>query len=141
VQNNNGEINFNGHQIYFIMPPDIELMPSNVILFELIYLSSKSSSEDICMGWGAFPMVNGDFQINEGKFKVPMINGVIDYEIDAFKSIESKFRRNIDEWLCNLYIEVKKIDLVDFKQYESKISFKTHVCSKHKKKSLAKKTS
>jgi hypothetical protein len=56
-----GELNFKGHQIYFIMPPDIELMPSNVIIFELIYLSSKDSSEDICMGWGAFPMVNGDF--------------------------------------------------------------------------------
>lgn len=77
------------------------------------------------MGWGAFPIVNGDFQINEGKFKVPMINGPIDYQTDAFKNIESKFRRNVDEWLCNLYIDVKKIDLVDFHQYESKICFTT----------------
>ena len=43
-----------------------------------------------------------------------MINGPIDYQMDAFKNIEAKFRRNVDEWLCNLYIDVKKIDLVDF---------------------------
>ena len=107
------------------MPPDIELIPSNVMIFELVYLSSKSSSDDITMGWGAFPIVNGDFQINQGKFKVPLINGPIDYQTDAFKNIESKFRRNVDEWLCNLYIDVKKIDLIDFHQYESKICFTT----------------
>jgi len=24
------------------------------------------------MGWGALPIVNGDFEINTGKFKVPL---------------------------------------------------------------------
>ena len=120
-----GELNFKGHQIYFIMPPDIELLPSNVMIFELVYLSSKSSSEDITMGWGAFPLVNGEFQLNVGKFKVPLLEGPIDYRIDAFKGIEQCYKRNIDEWLCNLYIEVKKIDMVDFKQYESKVTFRT----------------
>ena len=86
------------------MPPDIELLPSNVILFELVYLSNKDGSDDITMGWGAFPIVNGDFQINEGKFKVPLIYGSVDYKVDAFQAIEDKYRRNIDEWLCNLYI-------------------------------------
>ena len=67
------------------------------------------------MGWGAFPLVNGDFKINEGKFKVPLMHGEIDYNIDAFKSIEGKYRRNIDEWLCNCYMEIKKIELHDFR--------------------------
>ena len=31
--------------------------------------------------------------------------------------------RNIDEWLCNLYIEVKKIELFDFRYHEEKIEF------------------
>lgn len=31
--------------------------------------------------------------------------------------------RNIDEWLCNLYIEVKKIELFDFRFHEEKIEF------------------
>jgi len=61
--------------------------------------------------------------VNTGKFKVPMIHGQIDYLVDAFKMIEQKYKRNIDEWLCNLYVEIKKIELNDFKEYESKICF------------------
>jgi len=34
------ELNFNGHQIYFVIPPNENIAPSNVILFELIWLSS-----------------------------------------------------------------------------------------------------
>ena len=93
------------------------------MIFELVYLSNKSSSEDVTVGWGAFPIVNGEFEINTGKFKIPLIYGAIDYKVDSFKNIEAKYRRNIDEWLCNLYVEIKKIDMVDFKPYESKICF------------------
>lgn len=62
-----------------------------------------------------------------------MINGGIDYTIDTFKKIESKYKRNIDEWLCNLYIEVKNIDLVDFHPYQSQICFKRENKKKKKK--------
>lgn len=31
--------------------------------------------------------------------------------------------RNIDEWLCNLYIEVKKIELFDFREHNETINF------------------
>ena len=44
---------------------------SFLFLFELIGMSSQTTAEDYIMAWGAFPLVNGDFQINKGKFKVP----------------------------------------------------------------------
>lgn len=50
---------------------------------------------------------------------------MIDYDIDAFTMIEDKYRRNLDEWLCNLYIDIKKIELNDFKEYETNIVFST----------------
>jgi len=31
------------------------------------------------------------------------------------------YKRNLDSWLCNLYIDVRKIDLVDFKVHYEKI--------------------
>ena len=117
-------MNFNGHKLYYMLPPSLSLLPSNVILFEIVYLSSKNDiTKDIVVGWGAFPIVNGDFEINTGKFKVPMLYGKIDFDTNKFKDIEKKYMKNIDEWLCNLYIQVKKIELFDFRFHEEKIEF------------------
>jgi hypothetical protein len=106
-----------------MLPPSSALNPANVILFEILYLSSKNTTADVCLGWGAFPIVNGDFEINTGKFKLPLLYGGIDWDTNKFKDIENKYMRNIDEWLCNLYIEVKKVELFDFRYHEEKIEF------------------
>ena len=118
-----GTMDFNGHKLYYMLPPSSSLAPSNVIIFELVYLSSKNTSRDVVIGWGAFPIVNGEFQINSGKFKLPILYGSVDFDTNKFKDIEQKYMRNIDEWLCNLYIEVKKIELFDFRFHEEKIEF------------------
>ena len=125
AENREKEINFKAHQIYFVLPPDPELLPSNVIIFELVNLSCESTSHDTVLGWGCYPIVNGEFQINEGKFKIPLLRGSCQYECDSFKNIEEIYRRNVDEWLCNLYVEIRKRELVDFKEYESRICFTT----------------
>ena len=82
------EMKFNGHKIYFIVPPNLYLVPSNVIIFEVVWLSSQTSNSDTIVAWGAFPLVNGDFLINEGKFKVPLLNGEMDFDTNKFKDIE-----------------------------------------------------
>ena len=58
------EMIYDGYKMYFIVPPNLYLEPSNVILFELVWLSSQTTSTDYVLGWGAFPLVNGDFEIN-----------------------------------------------------------------------------
>lgn len=117
------QMDFNGHKLYYMLPPSMSLLPSNVIIFELVYLSSKNSLKDVVVGWGAFPIVNGEFQINTGKFKLPLLYGSVDWSTNKFKDIEKKYMRNIDEWLCNLYIQVKKVELYDFRFHEEKIEF------------------
>lgn len=120
----NPNMDFHGHKLYYMLPPSMSLLPSNVIMFELVYLSSKEDiTQDKVIGWGAFPIVNGEFEINHGKFKVPMLTGPIDFDTNKFKDIEKKYMKNIDEWLCNLYIQVKKIELFDFRFHEEKIEF------------------
>ena len=120
----NANMDFGGHKLYYMLPPSLSLLPSNIIMFEIVYLSSKEDiTKDIVVGWGAFPIVNGDFEINTGKFKVPILYGKIDFSTNKFKDIEKKYYRNIDEWLCNLYIQVKKIELFDFRYHEEKIEF------------------
>lgn len=89
----------------------------------MVYLSSKETTDDVIMGWGAFPVVNGNFEINTGKWKVPFLYGNVDFSTNKFKDVEQKYMRNIDEWLCNMYIEVKKIELFDFRDHSENISF------------------
>ena len=54
---------------------------------------------------------------------MPILYGNIDFDTNKFKDIEKKYMKNIDEWLCNLYIQVKKIELFDFRYHEEKIEF------------------
>ena len=76
----NPNMDFGGHKLYYMLPPSLSLLPSNVIMFEIVYLSSKEDiTKDIVVGWGAFPIVNGDLEINTGKFIVPILYGMIDF--------------------------------------------------------------
>lgn len=115
------EMNYDGYKMYFIVPPNLYLEPSNVVIFELIWLSSQTTNRDCIVGWGAFPLVNGDFEINQGRFKLPLLNGGIDFTSNKFKDIEKKYIRNIDEWLANLYIDVRTFEVIGFQMHHEKI--------------------
>jgi len=117
------QLDFNGHRLYYMLPPSHFLKPANVVFFEIINLSSKNSCQDEIVAWGALPIVNGEFELNTGKFKIPMLVGSPIWTANKFKDIEARYRRNIDEWLCNLYVEVKKVELFDFRMHAEKIEF------------------
>lgn len=40
---------------------------------------------------------------------------------NKFKDIEKKYIRNIDEWLGNVYIDVRKFELIGFQMHHEKI--------------------
>ena len=66
------ELFFDDH-LNILVPPNIQ--PSNILLFELILLASDTVPKDYVVGWGVFPLVNSEFTLNEGKFKLPMLFG------------------------------------------------------------------
>jgi len=45
----------------------------------------------------------------------------VDYSSNKFKDIEKKYIRNVDEWLANLYIEVKTFELIGFHMHHEKV--------------------
>ena len=97
-------------KLYFMSPPEILLQPNYVLTFELILLDyNQASAEDRVYAWGAFPLINFDLRINEGKFKLPVILGSYTRSVDKFKEIEGKIKRNIDEWVGNLYITIRTL--------------------------------
>jgi len=60
-------------------------------------------------------LLNSDFKLNEGKYKVPLLFGEVDPDLDRFVMIEDKMKEDIDSWLANLYFELEKVNLMDLK--------------------------
>jgi hypothetical protein len=99
--------------ITLLVPPTIE--PSNILLFELILLQSDTVPKDYVVSWGVFPLVNSEFELNQGKFKVPMLFGGMNLQFDKFGRLEEQYKNDLDNWLCNLYFEVERIKLSEIK--------------------------
>jgi len=60
-------------------------------------------------------MLNSDFGINEGKFKIPLLFGEVDPDLDRFIMMEDFIKKDLDHWLANLYFELEKVNLMDIK--------------------------
>lgn len=92
-----------------ILAPSVdELHPTMVYTFELFLKKNVQTDAHRVIAYGTFPVCNSAFDIAEGKFKVPLIRGEIDLSMDKFADIDRLYRRNIDEWLCNLYFSIQK---------------------------------
>jgi hypothetical protein len=80
-----------------------------------VLLKSETVPKDYIVGWGVFPLMNSDFSLNEGKFKVPLLFGGVNPTIDKYMKIEKEIMRDLDTWIANLYFEIEKINLIDIK--------------------------
>ena len=92
-----------------------KLESTNVLQFQLILLESDIVPKDYVVGWGVFPLLNSGFQLNEGRFKVPLLFGNVKPEFDKFKRIEKEMMADLDNWISNLYFEIEKVNLMDIK--------------------------
>lgn len=99
--------------ISVLVPPQCQT--TNVLLFQLILLESEVVPKDYTVGWGVFPIVNSQFNVNEGKFKCPMLFGNVDPNLDRFELIERKMMKDLDNWTANVYFEVERVKLMDLK--------------------------
>ena len=115
--------------INVLIPPEPE--SSNVLWFELILLESAVIPKDYVVGWGVFPLLNSDFQLNEGKFKCPLLFGNVNLNISMFSEIEKLMIKDLDNWLCNLYFEIEKVNLMDIKADDKQIFFRSQLKKMH----------
>ncbi|KAL8269232.1 hypothetical protein Esti_006841 [Eimeria stiedai] len=61
------------------------------------------------VGWGVFPMVDSDFRLIDGHFKVPLLRGSVDPNVRRFIEVEETVRKSLDSWLCNLYFRCQPL--------------------------------
>ncbi len=98
--------------VRLFVPSQAEIRPAMAVQFELFLLKSKDYTNDQVLGWGAFPLIDSNFELSSGKFKVPMLFGPVDAERSKYRDIESAYRDDIDAWLANLYFVVQRRDLL-----------------------------
>lgn len=106
------DIEFND-TICVMLPPELET--TNCLQFQLVLLKSENIVKDYVIGWGVFPLLNSDFALNEGKFKIPLLFGGVSPTVDKYAKIERSIMTDIDAWISNLYFEIEKINLMDIK--------------------------
>uniref|UniRef100_A0A8C6WMW9 Uncharacterized protein n=1 Tax=Neogobius melanostomus TaxID=47308 RepID=A0A8C6WMW9_9GOBI len=89
-----------------VLPAPTQVVPSMVLVFELVALPGHGSHVSSVLGWGAFPVCGPSFSLIQGKFKTPLLRGEPFGHLDQFKKIESLISSDLDHWLCNLYFQV-----------------------------------
>ncbi|RLN14933.1 hypothetical protein BBJ28_00000897 [Nothophytophthora sp. Chile5] len=124
--------------MFVVCPPEVELRPGNALVFELFLLSQATATAyaggsaspmlrrrrrrggqsleqtaaqqtDHVVAWGALPLSTPDFQVVQGKFKVPLLRGEMDSTMDKYHDMERMYQDDLSSWLCNLYFQVRHL--------------------------------
>lgn len=94
-------------------PPLRRMRPSYALLFKIIRLSGEIKISDKIVGWGVFPLINSEMEVNEGKFKTPMVYGDGFKHVMKYRDIEYAIQNDLDKWLCNMYFEIEPLKMLD----------------------------
>ena len=95
--------------VFTVCPAKPDVRPGMILAFELFILRGAVTPTDRVVGWGCFPISNGQFDIVEGKYRCPFLRGDMDPGIETFQKIEELMADDLENWLCNLYFEVVKL--------------------------------
>ncbi|KAJ8374921.1 hypothetical protein SKAU_G00055010 [Synaphobranchus kaupii] len=92
-----------------VLPAPSDVVPSMVLQFRLLSFPGRRGHIGSVAAWGAFPVCDCSFDIVQGKFRTPLLRGERDPALDQFRKVEELVSSDLDNWLCNLYFQVKKL--------------------------------
>ncbi|XP_068565345.1 uncharacterized protein [Cebidichthys violaceus] len=95
--------------LFMVLPAAREIVPSMVLVFQVIALPGDSSHVSSVLAWGAFPVCGPSLGLVQGRFKTPLLRGEPNTQLDQFRKIEAVISSDLDHWLCNLYFQVKRL--------------------------------
>ncbi|XP_059182506.1 uncharacterized protein ofcc1 [Centropristis striata] len=95
--------------LFMILPAACDVVPSMVLVFQLIALPGDSSHISSVLAWGAFPVCGSNLGLVQGRYRTPLLRGEPNTQLDQFKKIEAVISSDLDHWLCNLYFQVKRL--------------------------------
>lgn len=99
---------FINQKVSLSCPSPLLLTTHAVLCVELWQLRvGKYDPVDKVVGFGYFPLVDHNMRVVEGRFKMPIIVGKAEENIDTFRQMGSLIEGGLQYWLGNLYVEVK----------------------------------
>lgn len=115
--------------VFTVLPAKASLRPGMILMFELFLLRGAVVATDRVVGWGCFPICDGQFDIIEGKYKCPIMRGEMDPILDKHEKFEELMASDMDHWLCNMYFEIVKLPrhLASQKEYEVELEFSSSI--------------
>lgn len=87
-----------------LAPSEKDLRPCMVLIFELVCHTTR----DEIVGTGVFPLCNCELDYAQGQFKTPILRGILHHRVQQFAELERLYSANVDDWLCNLYFQIRK---------------------------------
>ena len=94
--------------VELMCPAPVLLHSHAVLIIELWRLKvGKYDPVDTVVGFGYWPLVNKDFRVVEGKFKMPMLKGEAEETVDTFRMMFHSLESGLSYWLANVYFEIK----------------------------------
>eukprot|EP00758_Cryptobia_borreli_P008919 Tbor_TRINITY_DN5429_c1_g1::TRINITY_DN5429_c1_g1_i1::g.24674::m.24674 len=77
------------------------------LMFEIWQLRAGNHDiTDKVIAWGVFPLVDRNFRILEGKFKISLIKGEADSVFDTYRQVTNSIQDDLKYWFGNLYVEI-----------------------------------
>ena len=90
--------------LHLLAPSEHDLHPSMLLIFELL----SHTTRDEIIGTAIFPLCNSALDYSQGQFKTPILRGILHRRVHQFSEMERLYSANVDDWLCNLYFEIRK---------------------------------
>eukprot|EP00741_Cyanophora_paradoxa_P008257 tig00001278_g7987.t1 len=111
-------------KVYTVCPSKADMKATMVFVFELYLLQGPQCPTDKVVAWGAFPMYNPALDVVNGRFRVPLLRGEVDPEVDTHRKYERAYYKDLDRWLCNMYFEVVPLSryVKGHKEYEVQLA-------------------
>jgi hypothetical protein len=91
---------------YTVCPSRRDVKPTLTYVIELFQLG-MGKWPDRVVAWSVLPAVDVASDYTTGKFRVPLLRGPVDANLDLYSKFEEAYTLDLDRWLCNLYLEIR----------------------------------
>jgi hypothetical protein len=89
-----------------ICPSQRDVKPTLTYVLELFQLGTGKWPDRV-VAWSVLPAVDIQCHYTVGKFRLPLLRGPVDPDLDLYSRFEKSYTNDLDRWLCNAYIEIR----------------------------------